>query len=183
VSGLPIRAVPDFAAPDPRWGRQGARDVERVRRALGPLARAVYHVGATSVAGLPASPVLDLLAEIDVLERLARARLRLLAYGFEAIELRPGGEAGDYRLYVVDDMITGERRAELRCYPAGNKAAARIPALFALLRARPELALAYHEAKLAARTAHAADGAAYLAAKMAWLDRLLNEALALWRAV
>lgn len=178
MSDLPRHEVPRFAEPDPRWERQGARDVERVRRALGALVRAVHHVGATSVPGLQASPVLDLLAEAEDLERLVHARLRLLAHGFEPAMPR----TEDCWLYVVDDMITGERRVELRCYTAGHEEAERIPALFGLLRARPDLARAYHEAKLAAWATHAADQAAYRAAKRAWLEHVLDEALALWRA-
>lgn len=167
---------PLFSEPDPRWERRGARDVDRVRRALGALVRAVHHVGATSVPGLPAAPVLDLLAEVECLERLAAAHLRLLAHGFEPAAPR----LDDCWLYAVDDMVTGERRVELRCYPAGHAEAARAPALFALLRARPELAQAYHDAKIAARAAHAANEAAYAATKRAWLEQVLDEALACW---
>ena len=78
-------------------------------------------------------------------------------------------------------MLTGGRRVELRCYPAGHPEAERAPALFALLRARPELARAYQAHTAAARAAHAADEAAYRAAKQEWLGRVLDEALALWR--
>ncbi len=167
--------LPLYAVPDPRWAARGTRDMERVRRALGALVRAVHHVGGTSVPDLPASPVLDLLAEVESLDRLVQARLRLLAYGFEPAE--PHSE--DCRLYVVDDLLTGERRVELRCYPAGHPEAKCIPPLFALLRARPDLARAYHEAKLAAWAAYAADEAAYHACKRAWLERVVDEALAL----
>jgi GrpB-like predicted nucleotidyltransferase (UPF0157 family) len=153
--------------------------VERVRRALGALACAVHHVGATSVPDLPAFPVLDLLAEVESLDRLVQKRLRFLAHGFEELT---DPQPEDCRLYVVDDLLTGERRVELRCYTAGHREAERIPALFALLRARPDLARAYHEAKLAAWAAYAADEAAYQACKRAWLERVVDEALASWRA-
>jgi GrpB-like predicted nucleotidyltransferase (UPF0157 family) len=153
--------------------------MDRVRRALGALVRAVHHVGATSLPGSSDSPVLDLLAEVETLERLVQARLRLLAHGFEPATA--AAHPPDCRLYVVDDMLTGERRVELRCYPARHPEAERSPALFALLRARPDLARAYLAAKAAAREAHAADEAAYRAAKEAWLERVLDEALALWR--
>ena len=173
MSGMPV-----FAEPAPHWPARGARDVDRVRRALGALAHAVHHVGATSVPDLPASPVLDLLAEVESLERLMQARLRLLAHGFEPAE----AHRADCRIYAVDDWLTGERRVELRCYPAGHPEAERVPALFALLRARPDLARAYHTAKLTAWAAHAADEAAYQAAKRAWLEGVLSDALTIWRA-
>ena len=171
MSGLPA-----YAVPEPRWASRGMRDVERVRRALGMLVRAVHHVGGTSVPGLLASPVLDLLAEVENLDRLAQTRLRLLAHGFEPAE--PHSES--CRLYVVDDLLTGERRVELRCYPVGHPDAERIPALFALLRARPDLARAYQEAKLAARASYASDETAYHACKRVWLERVIDEAMAVW---
>ena len=152
------------------------RDVERVRRALGALARAVHHVGGTSVPDVPSLPVLDLLAEVESLDRLSQVRLRLLAHGFEPAE--PHRE--DCRLYIVDDLLTGERLVELRCYPAGHPEAERIPALFALLRARPDLARAYQEAKLAAWIGCARNEAAYHASKRAWLEHVVDEALTVW---
>ena len=171
----------DVAA-DTRWARWGTREVERVRRALGTLALTVHHVGATALPAAGTSSgtaVLDLLAETETLDRLARARLRLLAQGFElAAAAHP---AVDCKVYIVDDLLTGERRAELRCYPAGHPEAERAPALCALLRARPELARAYLAHKAAARAAHARNEAAYHAAKQEWLECVLDEALALWR--
>jgi GrpB-like predicted nucleotidyltransferase (UPF0157 family) len=136
-------------------------------------------VGATSLPGSTGSPVLDLLAEVETLERLVQARLRLLAHGFEpaVAESPPEG----CRLYVVDDLLTGERRVELRCYAAGHPEAERSPAVFALLRAQPDLADAYLAHRAAARATHAADNAAYRAAKEAWLEHVLDEALAHWR--
>lgn len=150
-----------------------------MRRALGRVLRAAHHVGATSVPGLPAvPPVLDLVAEVETLEQLGPTRLRLLAHGFELAKNCPQ----DCQLYVVDDIITGERRVELRCYPAGHPEAAHAPAVFALLRARPDLAKAYHAAKRAARAEHGADETTYHTAKHAWLERLLDAALALERS-
>ena len=175
MSDLPLFEIP--ANHDARWARLGTRDVDRVRRALGTLAQAVYHVGATSLPGAPTAAVRDLLAEVESLEQLIQARLRLLAHGFE-----PTAEAReDCRLYIVDDLVTGERRVELRCYPARHPEAEHAPALFALLRARPQLARAYRDHKTAALATHAADTAAYRAAKRAWLEQVLDEALALWR--
>lgn len=162
-----------FAPYDPRWAAQGAREVGRVSRALGRAAIAVHHVGATSVPDLPAMPILDVIAAAEALDQVASARLRLLGHGFEPAA--PG-------LYVVDDPITGTRRVELRCIAIGDAEAERLPAIFALLRARPALARAYHAAKCAAWIAHAGDATAYHAAKRAWMESVLDEALAFWRS-
>lgn len=47
------------AQPDPRWPAMFRRVAADIKFALGPLALSVEHVGSTSVAGLPAKPVID----------------------------------------------------------------------------------------------------------------------------
>jgi GrpB-like predicted nucleotidyltransferase (UPF0157 family) len=49
-----------LADPDPGWAEQAGRLVAEIRAALGPAALVLEHVGSTSVPGLPAKPVLDL---------------------------------------------------------------------------------------------------------------------------
>jgi GrpB-like predicted nucleotidyltransferase (UPF0157 family) len=52
----PIR----LADPDPEWAAQYARQRERIQSALGPRAVQVVHVGSTSVPGLAAKLVIDI---------------------------------------------------------------------------------------------------------------------------
>jgi GrpB-like predicted nucleotidyltransferase (UPF0157 family) len=52
----PIRLVD----PDPGWPAQYAREEQRIRAALGPRAVRIEHVGSTSVPGLAAKPVIDI---------------------------------------------------------------------------------------------------------------------------
>jgi len=49
-----------LAEPDPAWPVTGVRLVRQVREALGPVAVVVAHAGSTSVPGLAAKPVIDL---------------------------------------------------------------------------------------------------------------------------
>ncbi|SES19356.1 GrpB family protein [Actinokineospora terrae] len=46
---------------DPRWPDLYAREEHRVRAVLGPVARRLEHVGSTSVPGLTAKPIIDML--------------------------------------------------------------------------------------------------------------------------
>jgi GrpB-like predicted nucleotidyltransferase (UPF0157 family) len=52
----PIR----LADPDPGWAAQYAQEEQRIRAALGSRALRVEHVGSTSVPGLAAKPVIDI---------------------------------------------------------------------------------------------------------------------------
>ena len=57
----PIR----LAEPDPEWAAQYARQKERIEAALGPRAVQVEHVGSTSVPGLAAKPVIDIVLVVS----------------------------------------------------------------------------------------------------------------------
>ncbi len=56
----PIR----LAEPDPAWAEHYAREEKRIRAALGPRAAQVEHVGSTSVPGLAAKPVIDIVLTV-----------------------------------------------------------------------------------------------------------------------
>ena len=56
----PIR----LAEPDLAWAAQYAREEERIRAARGPRATQVEHVGSTSVPGLAAKPVIDIVLTV-----------------------------------------------------------------------------------------------------------------------
>jgi GrpB-like predicted nucleotidyltransferase (UPF0157 family) len=56
----PIR----LADPDPEWSALYAREEERIRASLGPRAVQVEHVGSTSIPGLAAKPVIDIVLTV-----------------------------------------------------------------------------------------------------------------------
>jgi GrpB-like predicted nucleotidyltransferase (UPF0157 family) len=49
---------------DPEWPRLFAREAERIRSALGERALQVEHVGSTSVPGLAAKPIVDIVLAV-----------------------------------------------------------------------------------------------------------------------
>ncbi|MFI0423571.1 GrpB family protein [Spongiactinospora sp. 9N601] len=57
----PHNAPVHLAEYDPRWPELFAREAERVRSVLGGTALRVEHVGSTSVPGLCAKPIIDML--------------------------------------------------------------------------------------------------------------------------
>ena len=74
---MPEQPEPDFlvprvrhdgpvrlAEPDPGWAAQFTREEERIRAALGPRAVQVEHVGSTSVPGLAAKPLIDIVLTV-----------------------------------------------------------------------------------------------------------------------
>jgi len=57
----PLSRLILIAAYDPRWPRDFERQAAKIRAALGPRALALEHTGSTSVPGLAAKPVIDIL--------------------------------------------------------------------------------------------------------------------------
>jgi GrpB-like predicted nucleotidyltransferase (UPF0157 family) len=49
---------------DPTWPEQYAREASRIRRALGDQVVRLEHAGSTSVPGLPAKPIIDVVLEV-----------------------------------------------------------------------------------------------------------------------
>jgi GrpB-like predicted nucleotidyltransferase (UPF0157 family) len=49
---------------DPEWPRLYAREEERIRLALGDRVARIEHAGSTSVPGLPAKPLIDIVLEV-----------------------------------------------------------------------------------------------------------------------
>ena len=62
---VPHAATIHLAEYDPEWPRLFEREATRIREALGGRARAVEHVGSTSVPGLAAKPVIDMVLVVD----------------------------------------------------------------------------------------------------------------------
>src|SRR4051812_17748775 len=50
---------------DPRWPELYAREAARIRAALGLKARRIEHLGSTSVPGLIAKPLIDIVPAVD----------------------------------------------------------------------------------------------------------------------
>lgn len=95
---------------DPLWARDFAREAERIRGAVGRYAREVEHVGATSVPGLAARPVIDLLVAADppLDEPFWKARLAPLGYEGGARAFGPAhlffarGAPATHHVHVVE---------------------------------------------------------------------------------
>ena len=61
VSGPPSSGPVVLVESDPEWPRLFEREAERIRAALGERALQIEHTGSTSIPGLAAKPVIDIL--------------------------------------------------------------------------------------------------------------------------
>jgi GrpB-like predicted nucleotidyltransferase (UPF0157 family) len=89
----------DIAPYDPAWARAFADEAVRLQGALEPFEARIEHIGSTSVRGLPAKPIIDILVGLPRAEALDTAALALLPLGY--IYVRHYERHMPYRRYLI----------------------------------------------------------------------------------
>jgi GrpB-like predicted nucleotidyltransferase (UPF0157 family) len=158
----PIPVV--IAAYDPDWPRMAADHAERLN-VLGSILVMVHHIGSTSVPGLAAKPIIDLMPLVADLADLDRERWRVEKLGYNW-----HGELGiSGRRYCSLSDRAGVRVAQLHFFKADSPQVQRHIAFRDYLRAHPAVANAYETEKRRARDLHPNDSHAYADEKAAWI--------------
>ena len=171
MPGFPV----DLQPHDPHWAVAAQKESKRLLAALTDRILAVHHIASTSIPGISAKPILDLIPVIDDLRSFDGARSTVEALGYEWM-----GEYGlPARRYCrLDDPHSGRRRFQLHCYQAGSPEITRHLAFRDYLRADPAIAAEYDQLKARCRDLHPLDHLAYGACKADWIRRTEAEALA-----
>lgn len=160
---------------DPQWAVRAAALIADLRAAAPGVFAALHHIGSTTVPGLVAKPVIDLLGEVADLAAVEAARPALEAAGWR---WRGENGAAGRRYFTLDDPETAARAAHLHVHAAGDPMIPWHLAFRDRLRAEPETAEAYAREKARCAARHPGDSGAYAACKRAWTDRVAGEAVA-----
>ncbi len=93
----------------PQWPEKYREEEALLREILGENCLAVYHIGSTSVPGLAAKPILDIMPVVKSLEAVDAAAKNLEAAGYEYLGefgirgrryLRKGGEERTHQVHI-----------------------------------------------------------------------------------
>lgn len=144
---------------DPAWPERFAAERERLAAALGDRALRIEHVGSTSVPGLAAKPIVDVLVEVATLE---------------GVDLEPAG----YVLRVREEghrmFRTPELDVHVHVWPSGSPSIASDLAFRDRLRASSEDRAAYEALKRELATRDWPDMNHYAAAKAPLIHQILS---------
>ena len=168
VSGSPSSGPVVLVDYDPEWPRLFEREAERIRAGLGERALEVEHTGSTSIPGLAAKPIIDILLVVADSADEAAYVPPLEASGYVLRIREPGWH--EHRL-----LERPEPKVNLHVFPADAPEIARMLRFRDLLRTSPEAFDLYLSTKrsLAARTwPHVQD---YADAKDGVVDEILGE--------
>jgi GrpB-like predicted nucleotidyltransferase (UPF0157 family) len=162
--------VVEIEPPDPTWASLARDLVAALQRRLHPwLGGAIEHIGSTAVPGLPAKPVVDLMAPVTVLAACPAADPVLARAGWQLVP--PELDERPWRRFYV--LPEGDRRLAHLHLVEGTHPRWRDTITFRdALRAEPELAAAYAAVKRIAAEAHRDDREAYTTAKSAFVEQV-----------
>ncbi|HQR09874.1 MAG TPA: GrpB family protein [Casimicrobiaceae bacterium] len=160
---------------DPAWAALFAAERSRLLALLPDCVVDVHHIGSTSVPGLAAKPIIDILLEVRSLDEIDAHAQAMAALGYSA--------KGEYGLPRRRFFTKGgaARTHHVHAYVAGDSNVERHVAFRDYLRAHPSVARDYARLKTAVAASCDNDIDAYCAGKNDFVNRAEIEALK-WRA-
>ncbi|WP_297733247.1 GrpB family protein [uncultured Maricaulis sp.] len=160
---------------DETWPQRFEVERARLSALLGGSVSRIEHIGSTSVPGLAAKPIIDILVGTDRLDRLDACNAAMRAAGYQV-----KGEYGlPGRRYFRRDAANGVRLVHIHAYQTESDGFRRHLVFRDYLRAHPDEAARYGDHKLGLAGSGALDGAGYQSAKSAMVEQIEVRAL-LW---
>jgi GrpB-like predicted nucleotidyltransferase (UPF0157 family) len=165
------------SAYDPAWVAAFEKEALVLRGLLGEEIVRLHHIGSTSVPGMFAKPIVDLMVEVVDILRIDRTNQRMEDAGYI-----PRGELGiPGRRYFVKGTLE-ERSFHIHCYQAGDFEVTRHLVVRDYLCAFPDEAAAYSALKVELAEQFPEDIDAYVSGKEAFVAALERRAL-VWAGV
>ncbi len=160
---------------DPQWPRIYEDEKANIFKTLDDKALAIEHIGSTSVPGLGAKDIVDVMVGVRNLRTAEECRILLESIDFTEATPQPGHEEWFYCLGKTQG-ITSRFHLHLMKYPSAffNK-----HILFRnYLRAHPEVALNYYKLKKRLAAEFGRDREGYTNAKTEFIEGIIGKAVA-----
>jgi GrpB-like predicted nucleotidyltransferase (UPF0157 family) len=173
MANMRVLVVP----PDPTWSIAFTWAAADAAPAFGTNLVALHHIGSTSIPGIYAKAIIDMLAVVADVTAVDACNPALARLGYVA-----KGEFGiPGRRYFFRNDASGVRTHQIHAFAAGSPGAQRHLAFRDYLRAHPTTALAYSNLKRRLAELHSEDIEAYMDGKDGFIRDVEAKALA-WAA-
>jgi GrpB-like predicted nucleotidyltransferase (UPF0157 family) len=128
---------------DPAWFTKFSNEAIKLRQTLGMTVVAIHHIGSTSIAGIYAKPVIDMLIAVKAIEDVDASGDAMADLGYEAL-----GEFGiSGRRYYRKHNPFGNREFNVHLFETGSTHIERHIAFRDFMRAHGHFAAQYSELK------------------------------------
>jgi GrpB-like predicted nucleotidyltransferase (UPF0157 family) len=150
---------------DDRWPDAFFQESQQLCSILGSNHLTIHHIGSTSIPGMDAKPIIDLLGEVRSIEAIDDYQSAIEALGYEAM-----GELGIVgRRYFRKENAEGIRTHHFHVYQTGSPEIDRHLAFRNYLIANPSIAQDYRELKLSLAQQFPTDIDSYMDGKDAFI--------------
>ena len=126
---------------NPSWPDEFNSEKLKLKEALGDLVFKIHHIGSTSIPGLAAKPIIDIILEVNSLDALDKRTSLMTSLGYEA-----KGEFGIVgRRYFTKGGSS--RSHQIHAFETANENVTRHIAFRDYLKSHPEVMLEYADLK------------------------------------
>lgn len=154
---------------NPRWTEAFTMEADRIRTKLSPAPIEIEHIGSTSLPGMKAKPIIDIMVGVEDLGDAQPYVLPFSQLGYEYLAGKVSGDhifsKGDEQTYLVHLVESGGYRWQRNLVFRDR------------LRGDPKLSSEYQNLKLKLAEAHRDDRPSYTRAKMAFINAVVGPAL------
>lgn len=160
---------------NPKWPEMFETEATKLREVFGEELMVVYHIGSTSVPGLKAKPIIDIMPLVRNIEVVDKFNDKMITLDYEPMGecgiterryFRKGGDVQTYHVHVFElGSIGAERHLAFRNF----------------LREHKDDALKYGELKATLANRFPNDISAYIAGKNNFIKDLEQKAIAWYR--
>jgi GrpB-like predicted nucleotidyltransferase (UPF0157 family) len=159
---------------DTTWAELYTAEAEKLRAVFGSLLLEIHHIGSTSIPGLAAKPVIDILPLVTDIEQVDALNDDMAALGYIA-----KGEAGISGRRFFIKPSESERTHHVHTFQVGDPEGTRHLAFRAYLIAHPELIAEYAALKIKLAEQFPTDIYGYMDGKDSWIKAVEQKAV-LW---
>ena len=162
----------EIAPYDAAWTRVFELESEAILGVCRPWVTGVHHIGSTSVPGLAAKPILDIMPLISDPEDGAAAVSKLIALGY-----RYRGEQGIPGRFYLDRVVDGRTVVHAHMFPENHSSVQELLTFRDYLRAHPGALREYESLKRTLASKHRDNREAYTNGKAKFVGRTIEAAL------
>jgi len=163
---------------DPQWVARFRQEADLLRSTLGEQIVAIHHIGSTSVPGLQAKPIIDVLLEVRDIEELDRHNQAMREQGYD-----PRGEFGLPRRRYFPRSADGQRASHVHSWQTGDTEIRRHLDFRDYLISHPQAREAYGDLKADLADKFAGDRDSYVEGKHSFCQETERQAVAWGSAI